>query len=286
MRPLLQKLTPDQSTSFVARSYRTPHFEVPWHQHIELELILITEGKGTAFIGNYVGSFKTGDIFFLGANLPHTFQKAHRKLITSAVVVQFREDFWGNTFMELPESNSVRRLFSIATKGIRVNNSIKKDIAQKLTALQTAKDINRIVLLCQCLGIIAGAGKLETVSTQEAKALQPKQQERIDSIFKYTIKNFQQAISLSTVAALCNMSVPAFCNYFKKSTKKTYFDFLTEVRIGHACQLLMETGKTIMEVAFNSGFNNMAHFNRQFKRIKKITPSVFRNHFAAAAVEM
>ena len=86
MKPFIEKLPPSEDSSFLACTYRTPDFEVSWHQHPELELILFTEGEGTSFIGNYIGEFKTGDIFFLGSNLPHTFQKAHKDLITSAVL--------------------------------------------------------------------------------------------------------------------------------------------------------------------------------------------------------
>lgn len=108
MKPFVEKLPLSQNTSFVARTYRTPQFEVSWHQHIEYELILFTEGEGRAFIGNYIGEFETGEIFFLGSNLPHTFQKAQNELITSAVVVQFTDHFWGNDFMELPECKSLK----------------------------------------------------------------------------------------------------------------------------------------------------------------------------------
>lgn len=120
MKPLIEKLTLSENSSFLARTYRTPKFEVPWHQHIEYELILFTEGEGSSFVGNYVGEFKTGDIFFLGSNLPHTFQKAHKDLITSAIVVQFREEFWGPHFMQLPESRSIKKLFDISYKGLKI----------------------------------------------------------------------------------------------------------------------------------------------------------------------
>src|SRR6185436_15911173 len=117
MKPIVEKLTLSENTSFLARTYTTPLFEVPWHQHIEYELIFFTAGEGSSFIGNYVGEFKTGDVFFLGSNLPHTFQKANKDLFTSAVVVHFKDDFWGKAFMELPETRSIRQLFNTSAKG-------------------------------------------------------------------------------------------------------------------------------------------------------------------------
>ena len=111
MRPFVEKLNLAERNSFYARTHSTPYFEVPWHQHIELELILFKEGYGTAFIGNNVGEFKKGDIFLLGPDLPHTFQKANRDLFVSAVVIQFQENFWGNRFIALPECKSLKELF-------------------------------------------------------------------------------------------------------------------------------------------------------------------------------
>ena len=103
MKPYLEKLPMASDSSFVARTYRTPHFEVPWHQHPEIELILFLEGEGNAFVGNHVGNFNAGDIYLIGTNLPHTFQKAEADMVTSAVVVQFLHNCWGDQLLQMPE---------------------------------------------------------------------------------------------------------------------------------------------------------------------------------------
>lgn len=121
MKPLIQKLPLSENTSFVARTYRTPYFETSWHQHIEYELILFTEGRGLAFIGNYVGGFEAGDVFLLGADLPHTFQKQRKEMIGNCVVVQFRGDFWGDQFLELPESKVIKQLLTNSSKGLKID---------------------------------------------------------------------------------------------------------------------------------------------------------------------
>lgn len=280
VRPLVEKLPLSEDTSFVARTYRTPQFEVPWHQHIEYELILFTEGEGAGFVGNYVGEFKTGDIFFLGSNLPHTFQKANKDLITSAVVVQFRDDFWGKDFLMLPECKPLRQLFDISTKGLKLRGETKKILNTKIRELEYRKGIARITLLCDCLQMIEEKKEYDTVSTQEVKAFNSKNQERIDTIFRYTIDHFQDSITLTTVASHAGMSVPAFCNYFRKSTKKTFIDFLNEIRISYACQQLIDTQNPVKEICFESGFNTLANFNKQFLKLKKITPSSYRKNFA------
>jgi len=278
MKPLVQKLPLSEDSSFVARTYRTPNFEVPWHQHIEYELILFTEGEGMSFIGNYVGTFETGDIFFLGANLPHTFQKK-QDLITSAVVIQFREDFWGKEFMDLPELRDIKLMFQTSVKGLKIVGKSKERLRILIRDLEYLKGFRRITALCECLSIIAFEAEYIELSNQEIKQLNAKDKERIDKIFQYTIDHFKQPISLAYIAGSVGMSIPAFCHYFKKSTKKTYVSFLNEVRIGYACNLLIDTNLTIIAICYESGFNTLANFNKQFLKIKGFTPSHFRNHF-------
>jgi AraC-like DNA-binding protein len=279
MKPIVEKLTLSEDTSFLARTYRTPLFEVPWHQHIEYELILFKEGEGSSFIGNHVGEFKTGDIFFLGSNLPHTFQKAHKDLITSALVIQFRDDFWGKDFLQLPESRHIKQLLDISYRGLKITGDCKQQLTAFAEELEFAEGFERIILLCECLQMIMHSKEYETVSTQEVKAYNTKHKERIDKIYQYTIDCFQDAVTLDAVAAHAGMSVPAFCNYFKKSTKKTYIDFLNEVRIGYACKQLIDTQKTVEEICYESGFNTLANFNKQFLKVKHLTPSRYRKDF-------
>jgi AraC-like DNA-binding protein len=279
MKPFIQKLTLDETTSFVAKTFRTPNFEVGWHQHIEYELILFTEGSGLSFVGNHVGEFETGDIFFLGSNLPHTFQKREPGLITSAIVVQFRKDFWGNEILNMPESRYIKKLLETSLYGLKITGDSKRSLFSLISDLETAIRFRRILLLGQCLEIIASGKEYIEVSTQDVKQMNYKDKECIDRIFQFTIDSFKEPISLSKVAGIASMSIPAFCNYFKKSTKKTYIDFLNEIRIGYACTSLMETKKTVLEICFDSGYNTMANFHKQFLKVKKTTPLQYRKYF-------
>lgn len=276
MRPIIEKLPLEENTSFLAKTFCTPHFEVPWHQHVEYELILFNEGEGASFIGNYVGDFTSGDIFFLGANLPHTFQKADKDIFTSAVVVQFKEDFWGSSFMQLPESRQLKSLFATSMHGLKINEPCRMQLAPMIRQLEKATGFERILLLCNCLLLMAQQEHFITLSTQEIRTFNSKNRERIDTIFQYTIDYFQEAVTLQAVAKSVAMSVPAFCSYFKKCTKKTYIDFLNEVRVGYACKQLMDTQHTIASICYDSGFNTLANFNKQFLKVKRLTPSAYR----------
>ena len=275
MKPIIQKLPLTENSSFVSRTYRTPNFEVPWHHHVEYELILFTEGSGLSFIGNYIGGFETGDIFFLAKNLPHTFRKRD-DLITSAIVVQFREDCWGASFFLAEECAEIRNLFAVSTHGLKIEGKSKVQLTSLLKALEHATGLQRIIGLCNCLHIIATKKDYVTLSTGMVRQPNTKGNEKIDRIFDFTISQFQKCIELQEIAKLANMSVPAFCNYFKKCTKKTYINFLNEVRIGYACRLLTNTNDTISDICFDSGFQSLQNFNKQFYKLKRITPSGYR----------
>ncbi|WP_343746324.1 AraC family transcriptional regulator [Chitinophaga sp.] len=275
MKPLIEKLTLSENTSFVARTYRTPHFEVPWHQHHEYELILILEGGGTAFVGDYIGDFKTGDIFFLGSNLPHTFQKSG-DMITSAVVVQFLDSLWGNELLNLPEGVYMKNLLLAAAQGLKIPESYREKMADIIRELENQQRFGRIISLFQCLNMMAESGDYITLSSQTPDANYRIKQAEIDLILQYTNRNFRNKISLREVSAVVNMSVAAFCKYFRRSTKKTYVDYLNEMRIGYACKLLKDTNSSVIEICFESGFNTLANFNKQFLKYKSITPSAFR----------
>lgn len=231
------------------------------------------------FIGNYIGHFKEGDIFLLGANLPHEFKKEQQAMKCSVMVVHFDADFWGEGFWKLPETAEIRRLLHESLSAIKIGAQQTAELGTCIKKLEGASGFERITLLCQCLlGISRHAGK-QTLSTLNAANFPPFADAKINQLCAFTINHFKEPIALSTVAAMANMSISAFCRYFKRATKKTYVEFVNEMRVGHACQALVNTDKTILQIAYDSGFNTIANFNKQFLKIKKMKPSVYKKKF-------
>lgn len=279
MKPFIEKLPLHGEESFAARIHTTPRFEVPWHQHEEAELIFHLEGEGLCKAGNYIGHFREGDLFFLGARLPHNFEKKDPNSVVSAVVIHFREDLWGPTFLELPENRPIRELFLKGKSGLRINPSVAAGLKNTFVQLTRTEGPERMLLLLHCLLSIARSHSNEQLSGSVGPGyFNWRDQERIDKVYQYTLESFKEKIQLETVAALAGMTVPAFCNYFKKRTRQTYVDFVNEIRIGYAGRLLQETDNPIIDICHASGFNSLAHFNRQFRKIKGLTPSEYRRH--------
>ncbi|HMO62688.1 MAG TPA: AraC family transcriptional regulator [Ferruginibacter sp.] len=284
MRPFIEKLNINEANSFYARTHSTPEFEVGWHQHSESELILFKEGYGTAFVGNYVGEFKKGDIFFIGPDLPHTFQKIHKDLFVSAVVVQFQESFWGNRFLALPECRFFKDIFEISLRGLRITGNTKHLLYEAITSLETLNGFARIIRLSECLHTITERKEYELLSCHELKEANSYCKDRIDNVYQYTVEHYAEPISLEKVAGIAAMTVPAFCAYFKKATRKTYIEFLTDVRVENACKMLVDTDDCINEICYKSGFNTLTNFNRQFQKVKQSTPSQYRKMFKSGTV--
>ena len=194
-------------------------------------------------------------------------------------MVQFRDDFWGRDFIHIPECKPLRQLFAAAQQGLKITGQSKERLQLIVNALEFADSFRRVLLLGECLELLSTTKDYLAVSTQGNKSIQPKGQSSLDKVVQFTIDNFKEAISLTQMAGIACMSIPAFCNYFKRSTKKTYIDFLNEIRVGYACQLLLETQKPVLTICYESGYNTMANFHKQFLKIKKLTPLQYRKHF-------
>jgi AraC-like DNA-binding protein len=279
MDTLIQKIHVEEQNSFACRKYRTPQFETNWHKHEEYELIVITEGQGTALIGDYVGEYKRGDVFFLASNIPHWFRKSEQKMIGSAIVVHFLKDFWGSSFLLLPEMKKIRQLLEGDNNGLQLCQSLQKKIAEGIEQIEKVTGVDRIQLLLNNLHQMSQSKQYKVITKSFDKDLNQKENSAIDKIFTYSFKHFLQPVTLEEVAAEASMSIPTFCRFFKRNIKKSYFDFLKELRIGHACKLLRESNDPIIDICYNSGYNSWAHFSKQFKIVKEMTPNQYRKQF-------
>lgn len=280
MKTLIQKIHLDAGQSFACRTYRTPAFETNWHKHEEYELILIKEGTGTAMIGDFVGEYKPGDVYFLAGNLPHWFRKNNRQRIGAALVLHFHIDIFGAGFLELPELKNISALLR-RNNGIQLLKKIKTQAAAHLLQMEKSEGFERVHLLFECLQQI-GAARNYLLLTENfsdaANTINP----AIEKIIDYSFRHYLEPVTLSEVAGIAGMSIPTFCRFFKKNIKKTYFDFLQGLRISHACKLLSSTGKPVTEICYESGYNSWAHFSKQFKRVKQTTPLKYRKEFEQA----
>ncbi len=277
MKTLLQKITNDSSQSFACRIYETPQFETNWHKHPEYELILILKGHGTAMIGDYVSDYTENDVFFMAGNLPHCFRKNHPQMKGAALVIHFTGDCWGEGLLQMTEMKTVQSLLH-KNNGIQLEHTLKTAVTDLMQLMYRKQGFEKLVLLLQCLHTIGHSAEYTLLTadfTDTGNVVNPV----IEQIIEYSFKHYLDKVTLEEVAAIANMSVPNFCRFFKKNIKKTYFDFLRELRISHACKLLTTTTQPILDICYESGYKSWAHFSKQFKEVKQQTPSQYRKTY-------
>lgn len=277
MKTLIQKIHPDPGQGFACRVYRTPAFETNWHKHEEYELILITEGNGTAMIGDYVGEYKTGDVYFIAGNLPHWFRKSSKQRTGGALVLHFHSNILGMEFLRQPELKSINALLN-RDNGMQLVKRLKTQVTSFLLQIEKGKGFLRMHLLLGCLQQIS-ASRNYSLLTENFSDSNNTVDPAIEKIIDYSFRRYLEPVKLAEVAKIAGMSIPTFCRFFKKNIKKTYFEFLQDLRISHACKLLTSTNKPVMEICYESGYNSWAHFSKQFKMCKHTTPLKYRKEF-------
>jgi AraC-like DNA-binding protein len=288
MRPQLLKVSKDPQCSFSVRHDRVPYINNRWHLHSELELIHFKKGEGTQFIGDNIKRFKSGDVVLVGANLPHywrfddTFFEEEAKNMTDIRVVHFSENFLGDQFLQLPENNNIRAVFDKAKRGLQIQGKERQKIAEILEQLLLVEGTQRIILMIEALAIISSCKQFSMLSSIGFKPDNLAQEsDRINAIYEYSLKNFKRKIQLEEIAEVANISPNSFCRYFKSKTRKTYSQFLIELRVGHACKLLIENNQCIKRLCYESGFNNFTSFHKYFKNITGKSPLIYQKEFMA-----
>ena len=279
MRPVFQRLTKEPEEGFLFLGVRNPGFNCPWEVHPEHELILVLRGHGYRIVGDNVASVGPGDMVFVAAGLPHLWHEERAKGAQAgeALVIQFAEGFLGEGLLKLPALEPVRRFLRNAERGLQIMGPTCKRIRLLMKKMDRSKGLDRIVQFLQVLNCLADSKDCHPIASPDFVAnRQLYDQERMDRVFQFLTSHLERDIRLREAAKLANLSDSAFSRFFRGHTGKTFPQFVNELRIGRACRLLTEGEKNITEVAFECGFSNLSNFNRQFHRLKGVSPREFR----------
>ncbi len=287
MQAILRKINPSTDYSFVARVDKLPYLYEKWHFHPEIELTHIVQSSGTRFVGDSIEEFEAGELILLGSNLPHVWKNdtgyfsPESFMRVESQVVQFLPDCFGIDFLSLKEMEGIRRLFEKAKRGIRIEGKAKEKVLKLMTQLlESTSGIQRIGLFLNIFEIIADSEEIVLLSSEGfLDSYHRFDADTINRVYEFTLSQFNRRILIREAAAIANMSVANFCRFFKNHTQKTYVQFLTEVRIGYACRMLIENKKSIQQIASDCGFHNLSNFNRAFRLLKNRKPTAYRAAF-------
>ena len=280
-QPHLLKIIPPFEHSIVVKGDNIP-WNNPWHFHPEIELIHCIKGKGTTFIGNSIRALEEGEVLLIGRNVPHTRQRdpdyysTHPDEEPESIVVQFREDFLGERFFDVREFLSVKDMLARALRGVKFLGETRRHISDRLLLIRGLQGAARIIELLSLLDLMARSQEFNYLNTiNYISDAHEKSSQKINEVYLYTIGHFREPIPLSAVASLTGHSTVSFCRYFKTRTRKSYVQYLTEMRVAFACQQLMDGSVDVGQVCFSSGFNNLSHFHKQFRRLVGMTPGEY-----------
>ncbi len=287
LTPKLHIVPKALDNAFSLRHDVLPHFGTVWHYHPEIELHYLIKGEGTRFIGDHIGHFYKDDMILMGSNLPHTWKCNLSDTATNdhveALVLHFHPECLGKEFLNFSETQGINKLNELARNGLIIHGASKEAIKELLWMMKTEGGLNKLIYLLRIFNVLLENQEYEVLSNSlEYSKFNKLDENRIDRIFSYTLQNFKEKIFIEDVAKLTNLSVTSFCRYFKITANKSYFDFLTEVRLNHACRLIIETDYTIQHIAIDSGFENTSNFYRHFKKVKGITPKEYKAGFLMA----
>lgn len=283
MKSIELRLPRDFDKSFILFREKGRFFPCPWHYHPEYELCLVTKSSGRRMVGDHVGYFKEGDLVFMGAMLPHVwvndpvFLNGRADYPAEAIVIHFKEDFLGEHFFDAPEMEGMRKFLGLSKRGIAFSGTTRDAVASIMKRMAPLNGIQRLSSLLTIFDILSSSRSCELLASPDfTHHQQQKQSNRLGEVMEYIMRNFDEDISLSQVAAMANMGLTTFCNFFKENYRVTFIEYLNIIRVGHACKLLSSNDQTIAEIAYSCGFSTLANFNRQFKKYKGMTPSQYR----------
>lgn len=266
--------------SFLIRKFEEENFSAPYHYHPEFELTYIIEGIGKRYVGTNMQDYFPGDFVLLGANLPHCWKTDNSLQAQSvSVVIQFPENFMGNDFLHKPELQNIEALLQRSQQGISfAKNETNKE--NMLLILKERKAFKKLLLLLELLQELAIRKDYILLNKENSyTALSGNEMERINTVMAYIIENFQQQVKLEDAAATINMSIHAFCKYFKKITRKTFIEAVNDYRIDYAVKQLINTDSSIADIGYNAGFNDISNFHKTFKERTQLSPLGYRKTF-------
>lgn len=283
MKPLLirSNLSVQPKLEIDCRTYQ--FFYNPWHFHPELELTLVVKSYGQRQVGDSIENFYPGDLVLVGSNLPHVWKNDQSFLLddnkkdAAAVVVKFSDDFAGKEFMDLPEMGMVKDLiFKKAAFGVKLTGGLREDIEKEMRLLCQLTADELLIKVLQLLLKIAKSNEYLLLASHLYKKETLQSNHRINKVLDHIMDNYNQNLTLDQLAEITHMNKNAFCKFFKNNTGNTLFTTINQIRIAKACQQLIETEKSVLQISLDVGFKNLSNFNRIFKKQMKKAPLFYR----------
>ncbi|HTD94198.1 MAG TPA: AraC family transcriptional regulator [Chitinophagaceae bacterium] len=277
MRLLHTQITPLINDSLFVEYRSQPFLASPFHgqpcfhAHPELELVLVLEGYGKRIIGDKIEPFESGDMVFIGSNVPHiwlsdpAFYREDSSLQSKVIVTYFNPGIFQQMFDSVKEFEGIKEMIAQASKGIKIFGETKKIIAEKLLSLTSAKGFEKVEALLRIMHLISISLEKSFIVNNEVNEFGSQNSDRLINVINFIKNNLHEQISLKQVADIACMTEQSLCRYFKKRTKMSFSQYLLDLRMANARKILIELDKPISDIAYLCGYNSSSHFCKVFR---------------------
>ena len=280
-----EKIWVKDNESFIIGIFQDNMEKSTWHYHNNFEISFILEGSGKRIVADSIEEFQPGDLVFIGRNLPHVWiadkeMKSPTSRSLEMVYLQFTSDVLTPQLLMLTEFKYISKAMALSERGIQIVGQTLNEVSELMLQLPYLKNFDRILHFFRLMDIIGRSGtNIQLASKEYLKMRFTNSNKRIAIIHEYLMNNYREQIDLKRLAGLVNMAEGSLCRFFRMNMGMTVFEYLNQLKIELACKLLMDNDLSIFEVCLDSGFNNLSHFNKQFKKINGLPPSENRNRF-------
>lgn len=264
-------------------AFESHRLKDPFHFHPSTyELTLTLGNRGLRLVGDHFSAFEKTDLTLVGPGLPHCWLNnfSNDGMDTESimvVVIHFNEHIFSKELLQREELNHIRTLLQQASRGITYSGNIREEIKEEILKLKIDPDFNTWISLYSIFNRLGQSSELTYLTSPDYR-FEGKAEEAVhfEKVHGYILDHFKNKIKIGEVASLIGMNESAFSHYFKKRTRRSFTDFINEMRLHYASSQLSHTRKHVADIASEAGFNNLSNFNRIFKKWKNITPNQWR----------
>jgi AraC-like DNA-binding protein len=283
MKELIEEIKLNPEESFYIGIFQDHIDKSRWHYHLEYELSFITEGSGKRIVGDSVEEFHPGDLIFIGPRIPHVWfpeekhVRHHSGRTLESVYMLFNNEILPKEMTALPEFENIRNAIILSERGARITGDTLNEVSRIMLQLPYMSRIKRLMYFYEIMDLIGRSKSFAYLASEQyAKTKFETNNIRINRIHEFLMKNYQNNVDLEEVADIVHLAPASVCRFFKSSTGLTVFEYLNKIKIDYSCKLLLNTDLSITDISFDCGFNNLSHFNKQFRKFLDQTPSQFR----------
>jgi AraC-like DNA-binding protein len=272
-----------ENQSFFSERKTIPYFGADWHYHEDYELLYPITGTGVRIVGDSIEYFNENELVLLGSKVPHLFKNEveDSSFEVDYIVIKFKPALIHKFVENVPEFSNIKSLLEKSTQGILFSQIDSFSILKDLIEICESKGAKRIILLLSTLNRLALIKGTKSLSAENFNnsGLKAINEDRLQRVISFIVENYGRKIDLEELSEISFMTSNSFCRYFKERTGKTAFQFIREYRISRACQMIINSHKSIAQISVDTGFNAFSSFNRVFKSIKGVSASEYKSNY-------